>query len=259
MKLLTTAAFGFASIAGAANAAPVDLSSWVAEQGPGSQAAANWSLAADNNSVTQTVNSQVSAFFDGAASSQGKALSGSIRVNTTGDDDFIGFVLGMDAGEINGTASSVDYWLVDWKQRTQNHAGASAPAGLALSHFTGSTTDEGDFWGHEGVGDEKVRATNLGATGWSDLTEYTFELVFTEDLIEVSVDGVKEISYTSAQNGGKFLDGGFGFYNYSQGNVTYAGITEEILPPPPAPVPLPAGAVLLVSGLGIMRLCKRKS
>ncbi|WP_375228841.1 VPLPA-CTERM sorting domain-containing protein [Roseobacter sp. S98] len=248
MKILISSFTASLLLASGVLAAPVDLSGWSVEQGPGAQPAGNWSLAPDNNSVTQTVNSQVSVFYDGAASSQGKALSGTIRVNTSFDDDFVGFVLGMDAGEVDGSAGTVDYWLVDWKQGNQTYLDTLGEAGLSLSHVTGSTLAEQDFWGHIGVLSEKKTATNLGATGWNDLQTYTFELIFTETLIEVSVDGVKEISYTSAEHGSLFKDGGFGFYNYSQGNVTYAGIEEE--PAPPSTVPLPAGMPLLLAGLG---------
>lgn len=236
-------------------AAPVNLSTWSAENGPGAQPLANWSLAGDNNSVTQTVNSRVSVFYDGASSSQGKALSGTIRVNTAIDNDFVGFVLGMEAGEVNGSAAFVDYWLIDWKQADQNYAGF-APAGLALSHVTGSTGQEGDFWAHTGVVSEKLRGSSLSDTGWSDETAYNFELVFTDDLIQVKVNGATELSWTSAQNGAKFQDGGFGFYNYSQGNVTYAGIEED--PAPPSAVPLPAGLPLMLVGLGAFGLLRRR-
>ena len=51
---------------------------------------------------------------------------------------------------------------------------------------------------------------------------------------------------------GSFSDGSFGFYNYSQANVRYAGITEEVIPPTiplPATLPLLAGAIAGVIGL----------
>ena len=272
MKYLSTAIFTFGLSASAALAAPVDLSTWTAENGPsgpGGSSNGDWDLAVDNNSVTQGNNGRPTVFYDGASSSQGTALSGSITVNTTGDDDFVGFILGMDAGELDGTAATVDYWLVDWKQTNQTVSGNFGEAGLALTHVTAAATSQLNFWSHEGPGfDEVARGTNLGSTGWDDLVEYTFELVFTDSLIEIAVNGATELSYTSAQNGSSFEDGGFGFYNYSQQNVTYAGITEVILPDPdpdpdpnpnPSAVPFPAGLPRLLAGLGAFGVLRRKA
>ena len=75
-------------------------------------------------------------------------------------------------------------------------------------------------------------------------------MTFTDSLIEVFVDGELEISHS-----GSFADGAFGFYNFSQSQVRYAGITEEVLP---APVPLPAGLPLLVAGLGAFGWMRRR-
>ena len=249
MKILTAIAVSLAVTAGAAQAAPVDLSTWISEDGFGTQPPANWNLAGDNNSVTQTVNSDPGVFYDGNGSSQGKALSGTIRVNTASDDDFIGFVLGFDNGELNGTAASTDYWLVSWKQGNQNHLGEFAAAGLSLSHVTGTDPTGADLWGHVGVVNEVKRGTSLGNVGWSDLTEYTFDLIFTSTLIQVWVNGALEISHA-----GNFEDGGFGFFNYSQTNVTYAGIEEDVAPG----IPLPAGLPLMLAGLGAFGLASRR-
>ncbi|GAA3968773.1 hypothetical protein GCM10022278_28150 [Allohahella marinimesophila] len=46
-------------------------------------------------------------------------LAGRLEVQTTSDDDFFGFVLGYDAGDLFGSNPTTDYILVDWKQGTQ--------------------------------------------------------------------------------------------------------------------------------------------
>lgn len=238
LKTLTTTA-ALALMAGAAHAAPVDLSSWLAE----SAGSANWVRAADNNSVRQTVNGAPTIFHNNQAS-QGNDLRGTITVGNTGDDDFIGFVLGYQAGDMAAGATGQDYILIDWKKGTQTHLG-TGQLGLAASRVTSRLIDGNGAWAHDfaaGV-TELARGTSLGSTGWVTGQTYAFTLTFTNSLIEVFVDGSKEISLS-----GSFSDGAFGFYNYSQDNVTYAGIQTQVLPP--APVPLPAGAVLMLTGLG---------
>lgn len=141
---------------------------------------------------------------------------------------------------------------MDWKQGTQDHLGQTAPAGLALSHVTGVDNTGADLWGHTGVVNQVARGNNLGNTGWADNTVYSFDLIFTATAIQIKVDGVTEITHF-----GNFEDGGFGFYNYSQSTVEYAGIQEDTAPPIPG-VPLPAGLPLLVGALGALGLVRRR-
>jgi hypothetical protein len=246
MKKLIAVTAAALMTSGAAHAASVDLTGWIENGYKGSAGAGTWTVQPGNDSVFQSTNGNPTVFFEPGANAQGTSLSGTIEVKTTGDDDFVGFVLGYQDGEFNST--SADFWLIDWKQNDQN----PAIDGLALSHVTGDITASAanDFWQHVGVVNEVARATNLGSTGWADNTEYTFDLTFTDSLIEVFVDGALEISYS-----GSFTDGAFGFYNYSQGSVSYAGITEDVLPPA---VPLPAGLPLLLAGLGAFGWMRRR-
>lgn len=233
-----------------ASAAPVDLSSWLAE----GSSNYSWVVASDNNSVRQTRNSYPTVFHNNE-NSQGKELRGTITVNTSGDDDFIGFVLGYQAGDLASGSTGQDYILIDWKQSDQILATENARAGLAASRVTTRLVENDTSWAHLSPDvEELARGTNLGSTGWVDYQTYEFALTFSATLIEVFVDGTKEISLT-----GSFADGAFGFYNSSQDNVTYAGLQEDVLPP--APVPLPAGFPLLlagIGGLGVLRARKRR-
>jgi len=264
--LWTLAAAGL--LAGAqAPAASVDLTGWTAEGGSSS-----WNVEDPPDGVLQTVNGAPTVFFDPTVTSaQNTSLSGTIEVQTTGDDDFLGFVLGYESGEI--FSDSADYFLIDWKQGTQS----GWDEGLAISHVTdgsnGNTvTTSGSFWQHTpGEVDLITRAENLGDTGWANNTEFLFDLIFTSTMIEVRVVGVTEISITPGDAGlTAFSDGAFGFYNYSQEQVRYSSIVETTceedptLPgceqddeDPSVPVPAPGPLALLAAGLLGMRLMRR--
>lgn len=251
MKKLLTSSILATTLPLAAQAAPVDLTGWIENGFKGNNGAGTWTVSGTNDTVTQSTNGQPTVFFKDGDNAQGTALSGTIRVNTTSDDDYIGFVLGYQDGEMNSTAA--DFWLIDWKQGNQT----SASRGIALSHVTGDIANGGSadpsFWAHTDTVSEVARGANLGDTGWADHTEYSFDLKFTASLIEVWVDNVLEISYA-----GSFTDGAFGFYNYSQANVIYAGITEDIIPDPTPAIPLPASLPLMLVGLGALGLIRRK-
>ncbi len=243
--VLAAGAGALASLS-AAQAGPVNLNSWSHTVG------GNWNVAGDNNTVLQTVNGDPTIFYSGV-NDKGKSLSGTITVQTTSDDDFIGFILGFNAGDESNAAA--DYILIDWKQGTQGSFGCSANAGLAISHVSGAIGNNSGAWCHNSANNvtELARATTLGATGWLDNTTYTFDLTFTDNLIEVFVNGLLELSVA-----GIFGDGSFGFYNYSQATVRYAGIEEDILPPN-GEVPLPAAFPLMLAGLGGLGFAARRN
>lgn len=229
-------------------AAPVDLSSWTAE---GDAGQFNWVLQPGNNAVLQTVNGNPTVFY-GAGNAQGNALSGTIRVNTNGDDDFVGFVLGYKAGDLNN--ATTDFLLIDWKQLNQGSFGCNADVGLSISRVTAGLGNDAGAWCHQGFGvTELQRGATLGATGWADLTEYTFDLEFTSSNVKVYVNGNLELNVN-----GSFADGAFGFYNYSQSNVLYAGIEEDVLPPTPGGVPEPATWAMLILGFGTVGVAARR-
>jgi hypothetical protein len=243
MKISKMIQMGAAALllSSSAMADSVDLSSWAGTAG------GNWNVqGTGNDSVLQSVNGQPTMFYNNQ-DSQGLALSGTIKAISGWDDDYIGFVLGYNDGDLNNSAA--DYILIDWKRGNQS----GADRGLAISHVTGSIQNNinNDAWLHQGVVSELQRGSTLFDTGWVYGTEYTFDLIFTSSLIEVSVNGNTELSIS-----GSFNNGSFGFYNYSQSNVLYAGIEENAVPAVPVPAALFMFAPALLGFMGLRRKAK---
>lgn len=260
--MIAAAATTVAASSGVA-AAPVDLSTWTAESYPAVAGfgAGKWTVAADGNSVTQSVNGQPTLFVSDF-NVFGTDVRGKIRVNAGSDNDFVGFALGYKAGDTTNTGA--DYLLVDWKQGDQyydfgapsNTPGSDAYKGLAVSRVFGVPTAD-EFWGHVNFPDNGngnglnplARGANLGSTGWADGATYEFRFVFQPTTLQVYVDNQLELSVSGA-----FSDGRLAFYNFSQGNVTYSAFTVDQAPP----VPEPGTWALLLGGLVLVGAAARR-
>ena len=254
-KILAAAIF---LTAGSAVAGPIelDMSSW-ATDGDG-----NWMYQEADNSWYQSINGKATVLYDPNQSSINSAISGTISVQTAGDDDWIGFALGYQQGEaLQGTGT--DYWLVDWKKATQG----DAPVGLGMYHVTegsGSWTKT-----QEGSGFRQVAAgSNLANTGWKSFTDYTFDILFDSNLIEVFINDTLEMSVTAEIAGvDSFKDGSFGFYNMSQSDVRYSGaylspveevVSEEGRENLGGPVAVSEPASMALLGFGLLGLMSRR-
>ncbi|MEE4349283.1 MAG: PEP-CTERM sorting domain-containing protein [Pacificimonas sp.] len=255
MRFILTAATA-ATMSTGAMAAAVDLSSWTAEDHGSSSSSSNWQVQGPgNDAVFQSVNGQPSVFFEAGSNSQGRQLSGSI-LSTGSDDDYIGFVLGYDAGDLN--SANGEFLLIDWNQGAKSFGvGANSP-GLSVSLVSGNIgASAANFWAHTGPVQEIERGATLGSTGWVRGQSYDFDLVFQSTFLQVFVDGNLELDINASDAGlTSFDDGAFGFYNYSQASVLYSGIIEDVAPPDPRAVPAPGALGLL--GLGALLLGARR-
>lgn len=238
----------------AATEVPVDLSSW-SKRGPGGNG--NWTVAADGKSVFQSINGDPTFFVSPVTSTINTTLRGKIKVETTGDDDLIGFVFGFNAPTAAG--NDMDYVLVDWKQGNQNSDGYTSFEGFSVNRVQGTITNYiPGFWGRTTSAGFTSLATNYGTTlGWQDNTEYTFSIVYQTDRLRFDVaGGAFGTGQTIFDLAGNFPDGAFGFYNYSQASVRYSGLTLESTPPVPEPstwAMLLAGMMLVMSQAGRFR------
>jgi hypothetical protein len=249
----TAVATVFSAVGFGASAAtvPVDLASWTAltVDYTGGQPAGNWVLSADNTSVVQTVNADPSFFLNNLNQTQ-YTIQGSWQVNTTSDDDFMGFVFGYQ--------NSSNFYMFDWKKGAQSYSGANANEGMTVKKYQGSTGNAlndlslGQFWENTtDTSDMTILDQNHGSDkGWLSSTAYNFFLDFNNTANSFNIvvkQGLTELWNTTIVDS-TFASGQFGFYNYSQSTVSYAGFEQEggvIV----IPVPEPGTLALLSLGL----------
>src|SRR6056297_2268214 len=191
-----------------------DNSEWVKEDG--------------GRTVEQTKNGQPTFLINKKEEVINAVIKGTILVDqNAGDDDFIGFVLGYNKND----DEKYDLIIFDWKALAQTVGdNRIAYEGYRLIKYTNVDLDneinnnrtkfEEYFWGKQDITNEKkVLATNYNKDGWRHGNEYFFEILYSDTKIRVRVDG-EEIFNVE----GSFSAGNFGFYNYSQKDVTYGKV-----------------------------------
>ena len=220
--------FGTSSFA---QAAPVDLTSWtpLTLNFPGAQPAGTWTLGGGNTFVTQTTNADPSMYLNNLNQTD-YTIEGSWEVlSGAGDDDFMGFVFGYQ--------NSSSFYLFDWKKTAQPFYSAANVEGMTIKLYDGSGTDGlvdlslREFWENTtDFDDMSILATNhSGTAGWGHGISYDFKLVFNVVAGEFTIvvkQGATELWNVTVVDS-TFTAGQFGFYNFSQQNVKYAGFTQE--------------------------------
>jgi len=161
----------------------------------------------------------------------------------------------------------VIFYLFDWKQGTQGYVGTTANEGMTIKKMTGPTGDGlvdlslPEFWENgSDLGNMSILAKNQGLNkGWDDGTLYDFHLDFNVNAGEFRVI-VKEGALTLwdvTVVDATFTAGQFGFYNYSQSNVRYAGFEQDggvIV----NAVPEPSTYILFALGLAGIAFARRR-
>lgn len=206
--------------------APVKFGNWTQQ---GDLDAGTWTVAPDGLSVVQSVNDSPTFFISDQVVVDA-SLTGSITVETTGDDDIIGMTVGYN-GPLDGRTDQLDHIVFDWKQSDQNgFGGCTSPAGMSLMRIKGVPLAEAqtskfildNYWCKEQVVNDprvEVLASDWGSDkGWKDNVKYDISIDYSPNRIVIRIDGV-----TIFDVAGSFDPGRFGFYNYSQNAVRYEG------------------------------------
>jgi len=224
-----------------ANAA-LDLNTWTENLIADDTAGIGYVINSPTMTTTQSGGLTRSILFSGT-NDRNYMLEGSVKVATTFDDDFFGFVVGYNDNDYSNP--SANYILIDWKQADQYTDFGSGTVlgtdGLALSTVTDSVAGEiqGNTyaWEHSGPITEQLRADVLGPIGWTDNQTYDFKLVYMPGRVQLFIDGSLELDYT-----GTFSDGSLGLYQFSQRNIQFSNLSMSVIPAP--------GAIFL-GGLGV--------
>lgn len=170
-----------------------DLNNWTAEGAAG----ANWQVQPGGRTVLQTYNGQKFYFLSTDTNAINIAIQGTIEVQAgAGDNDFIGFTFGYQ--------DTLNNYVFAWDQGGWGLAGYGK-----------------ELWKMEGG-----VVTNLdsdlsvdNSKGWVHGVSYDFRILYMEDRIKVSIDGVEIFNVA-----GTFPAGKYGFFNESQGGALYGNI-----------------------------------
>ena len=208
----------------------IDLSSWtvVDYNVTTVQPAANWGLSQSNTVVLQSVNADPSIFVSPFVLTNDR-IQGSWLVNTNDDDDFMGFVFGFQDNQ--------HFYLFDWKQANQTNSiwgNAISERGMSVKVVNASSALTAyDFAVTLHTNQTRVRSLYHNTIPYADFTSYDFDIEFQPGHFAITVRNGTNILDTISINDVTYTSGQFGFYNFSQSQVQYAGFTRRLLLPQP--------------------------
>ena len=208
----------------------IDLSSWtvVNYDVTTAQPAASWVLSQSNTVALQGINADPSIFLSPFVLTNDR-IQGSWLVNTNDDDDFMGFVFGFQ--------DSRHFYLFDWKQGGQTNSiwgNAISERGMSVKVVNASSTLTGyDFAATLHTNQSRIRSLYHNTIPYVDFVSYDFDLEFQPGHFTITVRNGTNILDIISIDDATYTSGQFGFYNFSQGQVRYAGFTRRLLPPRP--------------------------
>lgn len=196
----------------------IDLNTWIQE---GDSANGNWMVSTTGDTVTQSINGDPT-FYVSPDSFINVVIQGDIRVNTTNDNDWIGFVFGYESPD--SSTNDYDFYIFSWKQEDQNFSGYLGSEGYTLARVDGAVTNLPEaFSGFTGPYVDVIGSQYSNTSGWNDQQTYSFELTYTNTRTVIVINGD-----TLFDVYGCYVPGRFGFYNYSQSDVSYSNFSYRV-------------------------------
>lgn len=214
--------------------AALDLHTWTENLIADDTAGVGYVINSPTMTTTQSGGLTRAVLFSGT-NDRNFILEGSVKVATTFDDDFFGFVVGYNNNDYSNAGAN--YILIDWKRADQDFDFGSGSGtghkGLALSTVTDSVAGDNpgnDYaWQHTGPVSEQLRANTFGTTGWADNQTYDFKLIYMPSRVQLFIDGSLELDYS-----GTFSDGSLGLYQFSQRDIQFSNLSMSVVPAPGA-------------------------
>ncbi|MCA9635307.1 MAG: hypothetical protein KC420_04665, partial [Myxococcales bacterium] len=201
---------------------------------------ANWSWNPNLSELCETVNSTPTARFCGWSLDNAN-LQGHFQVKTTSDDDYVGFLWGIQPFD-QMTEEPKQFYFMSWKQANQLGFCPGAPqsgqAGILVKRIDvkdpmNAPLTCADFHDPNDTANSVVLATPAQFTqaGWLDNVPYTFDLTHTPTDFTLKVINDNNMMTVAEKT---FMDntypnGQVGFYAYSQQNACFSNFKTSCL------------------------------
>ena len=210
---------------GTNQSAVIDLSTWsVVQYDVFTQPNATWTLSESNTVALQSVNADASILLSPFIL-ENDQIQGSWQVSTNEDDDFMGFVFGYQDDR--------HFYLFDWKEFSQsNTTWGTSLQGMSVKVINAETPlTSVDLGATIPVDTSRVRLLYHNDILWQHFTNYDFSLEFRPGHFTITVTEATNVLDTIVIDDATYTNGQFGFYNFSQSMVRYAGFTRSLLSP----------------------------
>ena len=190
---------------------------------------ANWVVNGAGTSASQETN-QFPTFFLSPQEFSAARMEGTLTVSpTSGDDDYLGLVFGVQSPEaLTGASTNVDLWLIDWKSEFQTNSEEGLSLVRVNQNFDFSDADSfmPFFWNHNAGAGFQIKDTQYGTgNGWDANVTYDLVLEFSPNHILFSIDGQVVFERDDCVQPGQF-----GFYSFSQTGGSFGDFTWQALP-----------------------------